>query len=97
MKDFKISDFPHDAPEGYSYEFEEFNTRLIAIWLRHHYSYSFNDGEIVRTIWGFYSPKKREYYAPINSSKCGSKVNIENTRNYTSMSIKQTPLEACFQ
>lgn len=97
MTDFMISDFPHEAPEGYSYEFEEFNTRLVSIWLRHHYSYIFNGGKSVRSIWGFYSPKKQEYYAPITSSKCGDKVNIKNTRNYTAMPIKQTPLEACFQ
>lgn len=88
--------FPHTPPEGYSYEFSEFNTRLVAIWMHHHCAYSFNDGKTVRTIWGFYSPKKREYYAPINSSKCGDKVNITKTTPYTAMQLKQTPLELAF-
>lgn len=95
MTDLTISDFPHTAPEGYSYEFSQFNTRLVAIWLHHSYPFSYTT-KSVKTIWGFYSPKKREYYAPINSSKCGDKVNIEDTRNYTAMQLNQTPLERAF-
>jgi hypothetical protein len=88
-----ILEFPHNPPKGYSYEFEQFNTRLISIWLRCHRSFDYNLGKPTRTIWGFYSTKKREYYAPINATKCGDKVNIEDTRNYTAMQILRTPLE----
>lgn len=91
-----ICDFPHTAPEGYSYEFEEFNTRLVSIWLLCHRVFDYNMGKPTKTIWGFYSPKKREYYAPINSSKCGDKVDIDNTRSYTAMPIKRNALEAAF-
>ena len=91
-----IVDFPHIPPNGYSYEFEQFNTRLIAIWLRCNHRFDYNLGKPTRTIWGFYSSKKREYYAPINATKCGNKVNIENTRNYTAMPILETFLEKCF-
>jgi hypothetical protein len=87
--------FPHTAPDGYSYEFEEHNTRLIAIWLCHHNKYSYTQ-KTIRSIWGFYNPKKKEYYAPLNFSKCGDKVNIKDTRNYTAMPIKQTSLEKAF-
>jgi hypothetical protein len=90
-----ILEFPHRAPNGYYYEFEQFNTRLISIWLVHSFPYSYTT-KTVRTIWGFFNPKKNEYYAPINSSKVGERVNISQTRNYTSMQIKQTPLEAAF-
>jgi hypothetical protein len=90
-----ILEFPHRAPDGYYYEFEQFNTRLISIWLVHSFPYSYTT-KTVRTIWGFFNPKKNEYYAPINSSKVGERVNISQTRNYTSMQIKQTPLEAAF-
>lgn len=96
MIDLTISDFPHNPPGGYSYEFEQFNSTLISIWLRCHQKFIYNGGKSTRTIWGFYSRKKNEYYAPINSSKCGLKVDIEDTRNYTSMPIKQTPLERAF-
>jgi hypothetical protein len=94
--DLTICDFPHTPPEGYSYEFEEFNTRLTSIWLLCHHRFDYNLGKPTRTIWGFYSPKKREYYAPINSSKCGDKVDIDNTRSYTAIPIKRTALEAAF-
>lgn len=96
MKEFTIFDFPHKPPEGYYYEYEQFNTRLVSIWLCCNRIFDYNLGKSTRTIWGFYNPKKKEYYAPINSSKCGSKVNIKDTRNYTAMPIKQTPLEAAF-
>jgi hypothetical protein len=93
MKDLIIADFPHQPPEGYSYEFEEFNSSLISIWLKSHKIYDYNLGKSVRTIWGFYSPKKKEYYAPINSSKRGDKVELKNTRAWSSMPILRTPLE----
>lgn len=95
MKEFTISDFPHTAPEGYSYEFKEFNNRLVAIWLYHFYPFSYTT-KSVKSIWGFYSPKKREYYSPINSTKCGNKVNIKDTNPYTAMKLNITPLESCF-
>ena len=96
MTEFTIFDFPHDPPKGYSYEFEQFNSRFISIWLRFHDKFCYNGGESVKTIWGFYNSKTKEYYAPINSSKVGEKVNIEDTRNYTSMPIKLSPLEKFF-
>jgi hypothetical protein len=88
-------EFPHNPPDGYSYEFTEFNTRLVSIWLIHSLPYSYTTKR-VKSIWGFYSPKKQEYYAPINSKKVGSKVDIKNTRNYTAMPLNITPLEAAF-
>ena len=89
-------DFPHSSPEGYSYEFENFNTRVVAIWLRHHRSYSFAEGKSVRSIWGFYSSKKKCYYAPVNSKTVGKEVSISQTNPYTAMQLKQTPLESAF-
>lgn len=91
-----IVDFPHTAPESYFYEFEEFNSRLIAIWLCHTFSYSYTQ-KSVRSIWGFYSPKKRQYYEPVNSTRAGKQVNISDTTSYTAMQPYLTPLEKCFQ
>ena len=88
-------EFPHKAPKGYSYEFEDYNTRLTAIWLRHHNTYSYSTKSI-RSIWGFYSSKKKQYFAPIHSSKCGDQVSISETTPYTAMQLKQTPLEKAF-
>lgn len=93
MKDLSIPDFPHQAPEGYFYEFERFNPSLISIWLKCQKRFDYNLGKPTKTIWGFYSPKKNEYYAPINSSKRGDKVNLKDTRAWSSMPIFRTPLE----
>jgi hypothetical protein len=91
-----IPEFPHHPPKDYSYEYEQFSARLISIWLRCHRHFDYNHGKPTRTIWGFYSPKKKEYYAPINATKCGNKVNIEDTRNYSAMPIRKSVLETCF-
>lgn len=96
MTDLTISDFPHTPPEGYSYKFTQFNTRLISIWLHHSFPYSYAT-KPVKSIWGFYNSKKKEYYSPINSCKCGDKVNILHTTPYTAMQLKLTPLEVAFQ
>lgn len=89
------SDFPHEPPENYSYEVEDYRSNMVAIWLRHHYPYSYSS-DPVRTIWGFYNIKKRQYLSPINSKKVGNVVLIDNTTPYTSMPIKQNPLMQCF-
>ena len=89
-------EFPHSAPEGYSYEFEEFKRNTIAIWIRNHYSFDYNGGESVRSIWGFYNSKTGQYHAPVNSSTVGSVVDPNKTTPYSAMQIKVNPLEAAF-
>jgi len=89
-------DFPHKPPKGYSYEVYSFKRNMVSIWLRHHYDYSYSS-DVVRTIWGFYDNKKGCYYAPINSSKCGDKVEVANTRPYTAMPLNLNPLMAAFR
>lgn len=91
-----MNQFPHKAPKGYSYEFEEFKKNVVSIWIRNHSKFDYNNGKSVRSIWGFYNTKKQEYYAPVNSKTVGSVVNIGDTRPYTAMKINQTPLEAAF-
>lgn len=91
-----ISEFYHKPPEGYSYEYEQFNTRAIRIMLRCHRQFDYNLGASTRTVWGFYNPKKRVYYAPVNVKTIGKEVRIEDTTPYTSMPLKQTVLEQCF-
>jgi hypothetical protein len=92
-----IPEFPHKPPsKEYSYEYEEFNTRMIRIWLCCSRRFDYNLGKPTKTVWGFYNSKKRVYYTPINAKTIGKEVNIEDTRNYTAMPIKQTSLEACF-
>ena len=91
-----IPEFPHKAPKNYSYEFETWNTRSIRIMLRCHRKFDYNLGASTSTVWGFHNPKKRIYYAPINSAKIGEEVDIKNTTPYSAMAIKKTPLEQFF-
>ena len=91
-----IAEFPHKAPKNYSYEFETWNARAIRIMLRCHRKFDYNLGASTATVWGFYSPKKRVYYAPVNAKTIGKEVNIENTTPYSAMPIKRTALEAAF-
>jgi len=87
--------FPHTAPKGYSYEIEQFKRNLLAVWICNHGEFSYTD-KTPRSIWGFYDTKSKCYHAPVNSSKVGDKVNIENTTPYSAMQLKLNPLEAAF-
>jgi hypothetical protein len=91
-----IVDFPHKAPENYSYEYEEFKHNVVRIMLRCHRQFDFNLGKPTATVWGFYHTKKKCYYAPINATKQGDQVNIKDTRPHTAMQLKQSPLDAFF-
>ena len=89
-------DFPHQPPDGYAYKVKTFKRNVVAIWLQHpdHFNYS-NDR--VSTIWGFYNTKSRTYSSPVNASKQGDSVDINNTRPWTAMQINYKGLEAFFQ
>jgi hypothetical protein len=91
-----IPEFPHKAPKDYSYEFETWNASTVRIMLRCHRKFDYNLGASTATVWGFYKPKKRVYYAPINATSIGKEVNIQNTTPYTAMPLNITALEKCF-
>jgi len=94
-------DFPHVAPEGFSYKVEQFKKNIDAIWLCHPDKYTFTS-DPVRTIWGFIKYKRikgsssHTYHAPINCNKVGVGVDINDTRVYTAMQLNLTPLEKAF-
>lgn len=91
-----LHEFPHKAPEGYYYKIEQFQRNIVAIWIYHTYKFVYNDGNTLRCIWGFYNTKTKCYHLPINSSKCGGKVDVTRTTPYSAMVLKQTPLESAF-
>ena len=68
---------------------------MVSIWLRNHTTFSYTS-DPVRTIWGFYNTKKGCYHAPINSTKHGDQVDIEDTRDYTAMQLNLNPLMRAF-
>jgi hypothetical protein len=88
--------FNHTPPDGYSYSFEEYKSGVVSIWLNNTRKFDYNMGKPTRTIWGFYKSKTRKYYAPVNSKTIGKEVDFKNTRNYTAMQIKPSPLDAFF-
>ena len=91
-----IPEFPHKAPKDYSYQFETWNTRTIRIMLHCNKQFDYNLGAPTQTVWGFYNPKKKVYYAPVNVKTIGKEVDIHSTTPYTAMPLKQTPLTAAF-
>jgi hypothetical protein len=93
QKDFVWSEF-HNAPKGYSYEVEQFKHNFLAIWIYNHGEFSYTN-KTPKSIWGFYNTRTKCYHAPINASKQGDKVRIEDTSPYSAMQLKLTPLEQC--
>ena len=91
-----IPEFPHKAPKGYSYDQTEFKRNIVAIWIHNHGVFTYNGGDPIVSIWGFYNTKTRQYHAPINSKTVGQCVNINATSPYSAMIPKQTPLESAF-
>lgn len=87
------SDFIHQPPEGYTYEVKSFRRNVLSIWCCNHAQFSYNGGAVAKSIWGFYNTKQRTYFAPINSTKCGNKVDIHKTTPYSAMQLNLNPLE----
>jgi len=90
-------EFAHKPPKGYSYEFEQYKRNVVAIWIRNHSQFSYNGGAPIKSIWGFYNSKTREYHAPVNSKKVGDVVNINSTTPYSAMQLNLKGLEVFFQ
>ena len=86
-------DFPHEPPKGYHYEVESFRRNVCRICIVNDGSFSYTD-VAPKSVWGFYNAKSRTYSAPINYSKQGDTVNINQTRPYTAMQLNLNPLEA---
>ena len=95
MKDLCPPDFCHQPPKGYSYEITQHRKNMLAIWIINHGVFSHTDTS-PRSIWGFYSTKKRCYHAPVNSTKHGAPVEIEDTTPYSAMQLNLNPLQRAF-
>lgn len=75
----------HIPPQGYHYERTDFKTNVSAIWIvnDNHFDYCGCSG--VKSIWGFYNSKTKQFHAPVNSTKLGSVVDILRTTPYSAM------------
>lgn len=79
-------EFPHVPPKGYSYQFEAFKRGVIRVWIHNHAEFSYTS-EQVKSVWGFYKTKTKEYHAPVNANKVGDVVDINDTTPYSAMQI----------
>ena len=79
-------EFPHTAPKGYSYEFENYKRGVVRVWILNHGEFVYTE-EQVKSVWGFYKTKTKEYHAPVNAKKVGDVVDIRDTTPYSAMQI----------
>ncbi len=86
----------HRGIDGFEYVMDDFNKTTKRIWIVNHTrEFQYREGAgPPRSVWGFYKPKTKEYFAPINSKRIGKKVRIEDTSPYTAMQKNYNPLES---
>ena len=87
------NDFPYSPPNDYKYKIIRKNSSLLSIWTVYQREFVYNNGDESACSWGFYNPKKREYYAPINSKTVGEKVDLKDTTPYSAMKINRNALQ----
>ena len=92
-----IPQFLHKTSKDHYYVVEQFKRDVFAIWLCCSREFTYNNGKLTKTIWGFYNYKTYKFHSPVNSKTIGKQVDFKNTTCYTSMPIKITPLEAAFR
>jgi hypothetical protein len=92
-----IPQFLHKTPKDHYYVVEHFKCDVFAIWLCCSREFTYNNGKLTKTIWGFYNYKTYKFHSPVNSKTIGKLVDFKNTTQYTSMPIKITPLERAFR
>ena len=88
----------HKCPDGFEYVMDDFNASTKRIWIINHtMEFVYREGAgPPKSIWGFYKPKTKKYYAPINHKKIGREVKIEETRPYSAMPLNLNPLMSAF-
>jgi len=92
-----IPQFLHKTSKDHYYVVEQFKRDVFAIWLCCSREFTYNNGKLTKTIWGFYNYKTYKFHSPVNSKTIGKQVDFKNTTQYTSMPIKITPLERAFR
>jgi hypothetical protein len=93
----KVPKLPYKPPKGYWYEAEQFKRGVIRIMLCTDRKFDYNNGKPTKTIHSFYKLKTEEFYSPVNSTTIGEVVDINDTRPWTTMPIKISPLMKFFQ
>ena len=88
--------FFHRAPEGFEYVIDDFNNTTKRIWiLNRTREFVYREGAgPPRSVWGFYKPKSKKFYSPINHKKVGKEVDLKETSPYSAMRLNLNPLES---
>ena len=81
-----------NAPDGYEYWTEKFNSKLTRIWIRNLSYFTYCNGN-PSSVWGFYNQKTNKYYRPINYKKAGEITHLSDTTPYSAMKLNLNPLE----
>ena len=88
-------ELPYQAPIGYEYWTDDFNSKFVRIWIRNKKYFNYCEG-YPSAVWGFWNKKTKKYHSPINHKKVGKAVNITLTSPYSAMVIQLNPLMAAF-
>ena len=83
--------FFHRAPDGYEYVIDDFNNTTKRIWiLNRSREFIYREGAgPPRSVWGFYKPKSKKFYSPINHKKVGKEVDLKEIKNVKLMKFIQ--------
>jgi hypothetical protein len=77
----------HKAPDGYHYERTDFKANVSAIWIVNDAHFNFKGCSGVKSIWGFYNTKTKQFHAPVNVKTVGKSVSINKTTPYSAMQL----------
>jgi hypothetical protein len=82
-----MNSFAHLAPSIHHYEYTDFKANVFAIWIVNdrHFDYCGRSG--VKSIWGFYNTKTKQFHSPINAKTIGKVVDINKTTPYSAMQL----------
>jgi len=81
---------PFDPPEGYHYVVEDHNRDYMAVWMVHHFPYSYTT-EKVRTIWGFVRRRTLEIVSPTNAKTPGKVVSLDQVTRFSALPLLNKP------
>ena len=82
-------DFPHKPPKGYSYEVKPFKRNMVAIWLRHHYDYSYSSDVVL--LFGDSTTTNRDVLRPVTPPS--AEIKRVNTSSLHSNASKLKPID----
>ena len=77
----------HKAPDGYHYERTDFKANVSAIWIVNDAHFNYKGWSGVKSIWGFYNTKTKQFHAPVNAKTVGKAVSINKTTAYSAMQL----------